>query len=384
MKFESSSAISKGLGNALETIAEVGSLPAIRGQWYFVNPTGGADTADGRTIDTAVANIKAAYDKASDGDGIALLSYGATSAATTSYQYQSLLWAKNGITVFGVAAPVSMFGRARIANKTLVTTATLTAVADTSISRATGSFVTDGWKVGMKFITNVNAAAITVVTVSALVITVTGTLTVGEHTSMTSVNANLITVSGSNNRFYNVHMFNGGTNALEIGGLDVTGLRNYFENCHIVGGAGAATTANNYSLKLDTTAEENTFRSCSIGSNTFAQGDNAAADIVLTGVVKRNRFYDCEIMAMVSAGTAHAAVKSISTSGGAPTVFKNCLFNYGLSTTTPAALHIVSGSSDKIVLMDCMAVKATGWGTQIYNNAVAAAASAAGGNATTA
>ncbi|MCG7853391.1 MAG: hypothetical protein MIO92_12795, partial [Methanosarcinaceae archaeon] len=82
MKFESSSAISKGLGNALETVAEVGSLPAIRGQWYFVDPTSGADTSDGRTIDTAVANLSVAYTKASDGDGIALLSYGATSAAT--------------------------------------------------------------------------------------------------------------------------------------------------------------------------------------------------------------------------------------------------------------------------------------------------------------
>lgn len=383
MKFEGSSAISKGLGNALEVISEVGSLPLIRGQWFYVDPTSGSDNSDGRTIDTAVANIVAAYDKAADGDGIALLSYGATSAATTSYLKQELLWTKNGITVVGVAAPVSMFCRARVANKTITTTATLTAVANTSIARATGSFITDGWVAGMKFITNVDAAAITVVSVAALTITVTGTLTVGAHTSMTSLNVNLITLSGSNNRFFNVHFFNGGTNALELGGIVITGLRNAFVGCHIAGGVGSATAVGKSSIYIDA-AEENTFRNCTIGSNSFAQGDNAAAEIVLNGVVKRNRFYDCEILAMVSAGTAHGAVKSVGTSGGTATAFKGCLFNYGLSTTTPAAAHLSSGSVDKIILQDCMAVKVTAWGSNVYANMVAPAATAGGGLATTA
>lgn len=383
MKFQSSSAISKGLGNALEIVSEVGSLPLIRGQWFYVDPTSGANTSDGRTIDTALADIAEAYDRVSDGDGIALLSYGATSAATTSYLYQELAWAKNGITVFGVEAPVGMFGRARVASKTLTTTDTLTAVANTSISRASGSFITDGWVAGMKFITNVDSAAITVSTVSALTITVSGTLTAGAHTSMTSVNVNAMTVSGSNNRFFNVHVYNGGTNALEIGGTVVSGNRNYFQNCHFVGGAGAATTANNYSLKIDA-GEENYFVNCAVGSNTFAQGNNAAGDIVLNGAVKRNHFIDCEVLAMVSAGTAHGAIKSITTTGGTGTVFKNCLFNYGLSTTTPAALHIVSGAVDNVILMNCALVKVTGVGTYVYSNAVAPAASAAGGIATSA
>jgi len=382
MKFEGSSAISKGLGNALETISDVGSLPLIRGQWYFVDPTSGADTSDGRTIDTAVASLVRAYAKAADGDGIALLSYGATSAATTSYIYQNLAWAKNGITVVGVAAPVAMGGRARVANKTIVSTVAMTAVADTSLTRATGSFLTDGWAVGMQFITNVNAVALTVATVTATVITITsGTLTVGAHTAVTSVLPTMLTVSGANNRFYNVHFYNGGTNALEIGGVAVSGERNYFEGCHIVGGAGAATSANNNSLTL--TGSECTFRDCVIGTNTFAQGDNAAAEIILSGTVKRNKFIDCEIVGMVSAGTAHGAVKSVSTSGGTGTVFKNCLFNYALSTATPADVHIVSGSVDEIICMDCAAAQVTGWGASVYANMPATAASAAGGLMTT-
>jgi len=381
-KFESSGAISKGLGNALQVISEVGSLPIIRGEWFFVDPTSGADTAEGRTIETAMKGLAAAYDKVSDGDGIALLSYGATSAATSSYLTQELAWAKNGITVVGIAAPVAMFSRARVANKTVTTTATLTAVADTSISRAAGSFITDGWVAGMKFISNVNAAAVTVDTVSALVMTVTGTLTVGEHTSITSVMPNLINVSGSNNSFYNVQLYNGGTNALEIGGTIVSGERNYFGNCHIIGAAGAATSAANNSLTV--TGSECTFAGCTIGTNTFAQGNNAAAEIILSGAVKRNKFIDCEVVGMVSAGTAHGAIKSVATSGGTGTVFKNCLFNYALSSTTPAAAHLVSGSSDEIILFNCAAVQVTAWGTSVYANMIAPTASAGGGLMTTA
>jgi hypothetical protein len=377
MKFEGSSAISKGLGNALETISEVGSLPLIRGQWFFVDPTSGSNGSDGRTIDTAFADLYYAEDKIADGDGVVLLSYGATSAATTSYNKQLLTWDKNGITVVGVAAPVAMGGRARVANKTITTTATLTAVADTSISRAAGSFITDGWVAGMKFISNVNAAAVTVSTVSALIMTVSGTLTVGEHTSITSVMPTLITISGANNRFYNVHFYNGGTNALEIGGVIVSGERNYFERCHIVGGAGAATSASNNSLTL--TGSECTFRECTIGSNTFAQGNNASAEIILSGAIKRNKFIGCEIVGMVSTGTAHGAVKSVSTSGGAGTVFKNCLFNYSLSATTPAAAHLISGSNDEIILMNCAAAQVTAWGTSVYANMPSPTATAGGG-----
>jgi hypothetical protein len=376
--FGSYEGIQPAVRDSLNWLFENGGLPMIKGNWYFVDPKNGTAAAGG-TADCPVNNIKLAYDLCSDGagDGIVLLSGGTTSAHTTSYLTQLLTWSKSAITVVGVAAPVSMGGRARVANKTVTTTATLTAVADTSISRAAGSFVTDGWVAGMKFISNVNAAAVTVDTVSALVMTVTGTLTVGEHTSITSVMPNLINVSGSNNSFYNVQLYNGGTNALEIGGTIVSGERNYFANCHIMGGVGAATSANNNSLTL--TGSECNFEGCTIGTNTFAQGNNAAAEVILSGAVKRNKFIDCEIVGYVSAGTAHGAVKSVGTSGGMSTVFKNCLFNYAVSTTTPAAAHLVSGSNDPIILMGCAAAKVTAWGTYAYSSMVAPAASAGGG-----
>jgi hypothetical protein len=375
--------IQPAVREALNGVFEDGGLPIIKGNWYFVDPKNGSASAGG-DADSPVASIETAYGLCLDGagDGIVLLSGGTTSAHTTSYLYQPLTWSKSAITVVGAAAPTAMGGRARVANKTLVSTVALVAVADTSITRATGSFITDGWVAGMKFITNVDAAAITVVTVTALTITVTGTLTVGAHTSMTSVNASLIDVSGSNNSFVNVHFFNGGTNALEVGGVIVSGERNYFGGCHIIGGAGAATSASNNSLTV--TGSECTFRECTLGSNTYAQGDNAAAEIVLSGTVKRNKFIDCEIVGMVSAGTAHGAVKSVSTSGGAGTVFKNCLFNYALSGTDPAAAHLVSGACDEIILFNCASCQVTAWGGSVYANMIAPTAAAGGGLMTTA
>lgn len=383
MKFPKTNAISKGLGNALETISEVGSLPLIRGQWFFVDPTGGASTSDGRTIDSAVDAMKSAYDKAGDGDGIVLLSYGATSAATTSYLTQKLAWTKNGITVVGIGAPIGMFGRARVANKTITTTASLTAVANTSISRATGSFVADGWVAGMKFITNVDSAAITVVSVSALVITVTGTLTVGAHTSMTSIMTDLIEVSGSNNRFYNVNFWNGGTNALEIGGAIVSGHRNYFSKCHFVGGAGATAAATHYSLKWDA-CQENVFDDCTMGTDTVDRGDNADVELWISGACARNRMNKPEFLSYVSAGTAHGAVKLDGTSGGRGTIFVDPIFNSLTSVTTPAAIFLTNGSNDKIGLVNpsifnFTAVGATGL---VYSTGVTPTASGAGGIAT--
>jgi hypothetical protein len=386
MKFESSSAISKGLGNALETIAEVGSLPFIRGTWFFVDPEKGADTSDGRTVDTALASFEEAEDRCTTkvGDGICIMSYGNTSADTTSYLTQMMAFDKDSITIFGACAPTRMGQRARIANKEVTKTVAMTAVADTSLTRATGSFISEGFVAGMKIVTDVNTAGgITIDTVSALVLTVTGTLTVGAHASVTSYNADLITVSGNDNRFYNLLFWNGGDDAAEIGGMIVTGLRNYFENCQIVGGAGSAVAATKYSLKL-TAAEENTFVNCTIGSDTFDHGNNADVELIIGGVCKRNRFIGCEFLAMVWSGTAHGNVKSVSTTGGRPTVFKDCMFNNIFANTgiKIAAVHLESGNNDWVCFFNCGAFNATSWGTGLAANMPEATASAAGGLAT--
>lgn len=388
-KFEKSSAISKGLGNALEIIGTVGSLPAIAGVWYFVDPTSGSDTASGKTPQNALASIEAAYGLCVDaaGDGICIFSRDTgTASATTSYLKTELAWSKDSITVWGACAPVRISPRARIANQKITTTAALTVDAGDlkTITRASGSFITDGWEVGMTLLTAGDQTTSHVITaVAALSITVATDLvaSAGGITSITSTMVDLITVSGHNNAFYNLQFWNGGSSATEIGGLEVTGNRNYFKNCHIVGGAGSAVAATKYSVKLNA-AQENFFEGCTIGTDTFDHGNNADVEVILNSTVARNEFIDCEFRSYVSTGTAHGAVKSVSTSGGSPTMFRRCLFNSLLSATTPAAVHLTSGSVDKVGFAGCSAFNFTAWGG--YADMPATAASAGGGLATTA
>jgi len=397
--FEKFNGIQPATREALNWLYENSGLPLIRGKWFFVDPYTGSATGGG-DADSPVNNITLAYDLCTSGkgDGIVVLSGGTTSADTTSYLSQQITWSKHGITVVGVAAPVAMAQRARIANKT-ITSGSITTISFTNsgtadyISDSAGGFLTAGFAAGQKIYvnttSNTNDGVFTILTATATRLTLsTGDSLTTENaatagaTVIVSYNTMLLNVSGSNNSFYNLHFYNGGTYAGETGGITVSGDRNFFGNVHVIGGAGAATSAANNSITL--TGSENTFSGCTIGGNSFAQGDNAAAELILSGTVKRNKFIDCEFVAMVSAGTAHGAIKSVSTTGGAGTVFKNCLFNYSLSSTTPAAAHILSGANDEIILFNCAAAQVTAWGTSVYANMIAPTAAAGGGLMTTA
>lgn len=344
MKFESSSAISKGLGNALEIVSEVGSLPFIRGQWFYVDPTSGANTSDGRTVDTAVADIQSAYAKASDGDGIAVLSYGATSAATTSYQKETLEWAKNGITVFGVCAPVVWGNRARIANVDMVMAAAVTSQTAHTIVRATGSFLSDGWEAGMKgYITDSgsnNAATFTVTIATALTLTVSETLNVQATTAtvstvLTSYLPYVMNVSGANNTFYNLSIGNFSSYAGATGGVKLTSAtRNAFINCQIVG-AGHATpgaVATQSSLRMDE-ATECLFKDCVIGTDTVKKASTSgeiAIDSTITGggaaITARIKFENCDILSWSETSTKGAIISDSAISIARVIEFVRCRF----------------------------------------------------------
>jgi hypothetical protein len=98
-------------------------LPPIKGTWFFVDPTSGAAGNSGRDMKHAYASIVTALAACTSGagDGICLISRGTTAAGTTSYLTAAMTWSLHGVTVFGVAAPVSSFGRARVANATAST-----------------------------------------------------------------------------------------------------------------------------------------------------------------------------------------------------------------------------------------------------------------------
>ena len=381
---------SRRINAAIRQASVERQLPFIRGTWYYVDPYEGDDTQSGVDVVNAVASIVEAKTRITSGkgDGIAVISGGTTMVHTTSFIKAPMLWTEHNVTVVGIAAPVSTYGRARVAvdpsgKAEIATTATIV-IAQHTYTRTVGSFLDDGWIVGMKGKCTSPAETFTVTAVTALVMTAANndlTPTGAGSVTLTEYNDDILVLSGNNNTFLNLDIANWSAHALSLGGVNVSGARNYFGNCHIVGGGGSAVSASKYSLKLDT-AEECEFDHCVIGSDSFDRGNNADSEVLLNGVVKRIKFTDCELLSFVSTGTAHGAVKSVNTSGGTPTLFKNCIFNSMLSASTPAAAFLTSGTCDLIGAPGSKLLKFTAWGNGVYVDSSAAAASAGGGIST--
>lgn len=342
-----------------------GGLPSIRGKWFIVDPYK-LTAADGG-IDGSFSTLQEAYDACTSGygDGILILSGGTgTASQTTSYIKYPLVWSKHGITVVGVGAPVRQFQRVRISNKVVTTTSVAVAMAATAktITRASGSFVTDGWEVGMlgKFdASGTNSGrTFTVVAVSALVITVDTSEVLDEtstsHT-LTSYMPNMISITGSNNSFTNIHITHTGAVAQDVNALKVSGARNYFRNVHAGVGVADANTTVTYSLHL-AAAQENTFESCVFGLDTVDRGGQATYDILLTGAVARNEFHYCRTTRHSSTGTGCLAVYADTTTGGRPTLFQNCVFTIWNTAGGNANCSYMFGSTgacDFVWFVDC-------------------------------
>jgi len=279
------------------------ALPYIRGRWYFVCPGYGDDGASGKTPLEALESFVEAEDRVTDGagDGICLLSYGTTSADTTSYLTAAVTFDKSNVTVFGVCAPVPFAQRARIANDT----ATLTL-------------------------------------------------------------ASLMTVSGSNNRFINMSITNYGTNVAAVGGVIVSGSRNYFDNVHMLGGGHATPGIVVGANSLTLTGSENLFNRCEFGTDTFDRGDSAGGEIILSSGGARNRFVECETLTQRSAGTTAGAIK-LGGSGDCITrdvVFERCRFLMYREGNVAAEASVVIGTSPNngfILFDNCSRVGFTDW-----------------------
>ncbi|MDD5722711.1 MAG: hypothetical protein PHY29_03100 [Syntrophales bacterium] len=285
-----------------------GSLPVIRGDWYFVNPDTtysatqnpypGSSSNPG-TWEQPMDSVVTAYGTCVDGkgDGICLLGGGTSTAECTSYLTAALTWSKSAITVYGACAPTRFSQRARISTQ--------------------------------------------------------------------AVNlANLITVSGSNNAFYNISLYNGGTTG--AGCVKVTGDRNYFGNVHFMGGMGMTTpTVNDYDLYIDG-GDENTFENCVIGSDTFDKTDIAGAELLVGSGAMRNRFYFCEFVSFRSAGTTAAIIKLVGAGDSITRTmyFDNCFFQMYRDGDVTAEAVVVIGTAPNngfIVFKDCVRHGFTDW-----------------------
>ena len=386
---------------ALNGLFKDGGLPTIRGDWYFVDPQSGAAGGSG-DAENPVSSINYAYDLCTtgNGDGIVLLSSGTTSAATTSYIDEKITWSKHAITVVGAAAPTRMGGRARVANLTRTTGSitTLAFATTTTITDSASGFLTAGFEVGQTInidsTSNLNDGQAIITAVTAGTITCAAstftpeTAVAAGATVITSYVTNLITVSGSNNSFVNIHFGNFGANALEVGAIEVTGSRNYFGNCHFLGAGHAtpAATTGAYDLKLNGAAEC-TFEGCTFGSDTIIRAA-ANGNIVYDGGCLRNRFYDCDIVSY-SETAGHGAINSIdATSMQGVDIFSRCrIINWkpnGAGALTAAQIGTAPTSGhflfDSCSFFGYTAVGASG-AVYVANSAVVA--SGAGGISTT-
>lgn len=192
--------------------------------------------------------------------------------------------------------------------------------------------------------------------------------------------ANLITVSGHNNSFYNISLYNGGTTG--AGCVQVTGQRNYFENVHFMGGMGMTTpTTTDYSLSIKG-GHENTFVKCVIGSDTFDKTDIAGAELFFDDGAMRNRFYDCEFISFRSAGTT-AAIISLVGAGDSITrtvLFDNCFFQMYRDGNVTAEATVVIGTAPNngfIIFKDCLRHGFTDWGAVATNRVYSGSATQA-------
>ncbi len=271
-----------------------GTLPAIRGQYFFVDPAGGSNGATGKSIKAAVADIEEAYSLCTDavGDGIVLISRGNSGSTTTSYLSASIDWTKSSITVVGMCAPTRFSNRSRIST------------AETALPY-------------------------------------------------------LIDVQGHNNIFINISLYNGGSDALAVGCLKVTGDRNYFGNVSAIGGAGKTPATNDRSLEM--VGEENHFEVCTFGTDTFDGGDIALAPILLNGNGKgaRNYFHRCMTLSKAATGTVQSAVRSLTSSSVTRNVvFEKCLFQVykdGISSAaqSSAVTAVAWPDNGNILMIDC-------------------------------
>lgn len=260
-------------------------LPYIRGKWHFVVPGLGSDLSGrtGRTPELSLATMTNAYTKtiSGNGDGICIISYGITTADTTTYLTEPLDWTKWGITVFGICAPTRFAQRARISN----------ASASTDL-------------------------------------------------------AYLIDVQGSNNSFCNTSIHNFGSNALAVGGMKMSGDRNFLGNVSLIGGGGRTGLVGDYDLSLS--GGENTFVDDMFGSDTSDGGNVVSGNILFPsgGQAARNRFYNCETNKYRTAGTTAGAIKS----GGGDSIvrdqiFDNCHFGVYRDGAVAAEVGVVVGTA---------------------------------------
>lgn len=274
------------------------------GKVFFVDAFAGSDAARGDTTKKALKTVSQAYQLARNGKNDVIVNMSNTDDTDSTNDYTSrlsatLTWAKNRVHLVGAAAPTGISQRARIATAS------------------------------------------------------------GQTTAIDP----LVTVSGIGNIFMNIQFFNGIGAGVAANGVNVTGQRNYFYNCHIAGiGDGQNDVAGAYSLAL-TGGDENLFERCTIGLETTAKGSNANSELLFASAAERNVFRDCVVMTFAEAGTHQYVLAGASAIEGT-TIFENVIFTNkqeGGSTDMTEAFSVNATQNGCFLLTGHTACDAGDW-----------------------
>ena len=304
--------------------------PYATGQRWFVKPSSGSNGNSGKSPDQAVATVNKALDlaTANRGDVIYLIGEGNSADAASSRVSETLTWNKDLTHLVGVAAPTMVSQRARIA-------------------------VTSG----------------------------------------ASAMSPMVDVTANGCIFSNLQFFHGQASASALINVRVTGQRNVFEGVHFAGIGDATQSAAGAADLAIIGGAENVFRNCVIGLDT-TNHDADATNLLFDTAATRNWFEDCLFQAYITAAGFASVTVADGTGIDRWQVFKNCVFqtdsvNKGVTQTQVMSIPaIVQG---KIILWNSYynTDGASGSGVWdntgrgiIWNNSVAAAAAAAGGEMT--
>jgi hypothetical protein len=179
---------------------------------------------------------------------------------------------------------------------------------------------------------------------------------------------NLLTISGNNCLFSNLHVLHGVASSTATSPIAVTvsGDRNHFYRCHFAGmgdTAGDMDTAGARHLKL--TGDENFFEECVIGIDTVSTS-TAAYGVEFSGGATRNIFKNC-IFPMYSGDNGSRFIGQAASGIDRFNIFEDCLFynavNSGATIITEA-FNIAAGGSPAggfILKGNCLIVGATEW-----------------------
>lgn len=280
----------------------------IGGKHYFVRPASGSDGHNGKTIQQALDTVSKGEDLCVTGknDVVHLIGDGGTTG--TAREDTAITWDKSSTHLIGEGAAVMYSQRSRIAPTS----------------------------------TTVGAAA----------------------------NKDYLTVSGSGNVFANFQLWAGfATGIANTNALTVSGDRNRFYRCHIVGHADAVSAADAGSSSLALSGSENLFEECVFGTDTVMRSA-ANATIQFSGGAARNVFKRCIFPVWTSATTSLIGNVAAANPNGIDreTIFEDCYFinvpNVTSAATMAAAFTAVANAVNGVILLrNCLRIGITDWGT---------------------